>query len=134
VAATKVEDSAVPRCQLSTVRFYSDGPEDSMSRSLALYSQKMAAIYMPSYQVRLIAREDRFGRGSDHSSFTARGYPAVVFREANENFAMQHSSNDTFEGVDFKYLARNARVNAGGVASWRLRRRRQRWSTIAVNR
>src|SRR5262249_48646458 len=79
--------------------------------------QKMAAIYMPSHVVRLIAREDRFGRGSDHSSFTARGYPAVVFREANENFSMQHSANDTIEGVDFKYLGRNVRVNAAGVAT-----------------
>jgi hypothetical protein len=100
-----------------SVRVYADGPEDSMSRSLARYIHRAAALYVPSHQVRLMAREDRFGRGSDHSSFTQHGYPAVVFRESNENFSMQHSANDTLDGVDFKYLARNARVNAAAVAS-----------------
>ena len=64
-----------------------------------------------------MAREDRFGRGSDHSSFTRQGYPAVVFREANENFAKQHTAADTLEGVDFAYLAQNARLNAAAAAS-----------------
>ncbi len=101
----------------ASVKIYSLGPEDSMSRSLARYIVRLAAIYVPSHRVRLMAREDRFGRGSDHSSFTANGYPAVVFREANENFARQHSAEDKLEGVDFAYLARNARVNAAAAAS-----------------
>ena len=100
-----------------TVRVYSVGPEDSMSRSLARYVQRVAALYVPSHRIRLMAREDRFGRGSDHSSFTRQGFPAVVFREANENFAKQHTAADTLEGVDFPYLAQNARVNAAAAAS-----------------
>jgi Zn-dependent M28 family amino/carboxypeptidase len=100
-----------------SVRVYSVGPEDSMSRSLARYIERTAAIYVPSHPVRLMAREDRFGRGSDHSSFTSAGYPAVVFRESRENFAKQHTADDTIDGVDFAYLAQNARVNAAAVAS-----------------
>lgn len=100
-----------------TVRVYSVGPEDSMSRSLARYVARVAALYVPSHRIRLMAREDRFGRGSDHSSFTRQGFPAVVFREANENFAKQHTAADTIEGVDFPYLAQNARVNAAAAAS-----------------
>ncbi|HTM32837.1 MAG TPA: M20/M25/M40 family metallo-hydrolase [Vicinamibacterales bacterium] len=100
-----------------TVRIYSVGPEDSMSRSLARYVARMAAVYVPSHRIRLMAREDRFGRGSDHSSFTRQGYPAIVFREANENFSKQHTAADTLEGVDFAYLAQNARVNAAAAAS-----------------
>ncbi len=100
-----------------TVRVYSVGPEDSMSRSLARYIARTAAIYVPSHRIRLMAREDRFGRGSDHSSFTRQGFPAVVFREANENFAKQHTAADTLEGVDFAYLAQNARVNAAAAAA-----------------
>ena len=101
----------------ASVKIYSLGPEDSMSRSLARYIARLAATYVPSHQIRLMAREDRFGRGSDHSSFTANGYPAIVFREANENYARQHSADDTLDGVDFAYLARNARVNAAAAAS-----------------
>ena len=100
-----------------SVRVYSVGPEDSMSRSLARYIARTAAIYLPAHRIRLMAREDRFGRGSDHSSFTGRGYPAVVFREANENFAKQHTAGDTLDGVDFGYLAQNARVNAAAAAA-----------------
>jgi hypothetical protein len=100
-----------------SVRVYSVGPEDSMSRSLARYIERTAAIYVPSHRVRLMAREDRFGRGSDHSSFTTAGYPAIVFRESRENFAKQHTAADTIDGVDFAYLGQNARVNAAAVAS-----------------
>ena len=100
-----------------SVRVYSLGPEDSISRSLARYVERTAAVYVPSHRVRLMAREDRFGRGSDHSSFTSAGYAAVVFREANENLAKQHSADDTLEGIDIPYLAKNARVNAAAAAS-----------------
>jgi hypothetical protein len=100
-----------------SVRIYSLGPEDNMSRSLARYIERVAAVYVPSHRIRLMAREDRFGRGSDHSSFTANGFPAIVFREANENFNRQHNANDLLEGVDFRYLAQNARVNAASAAS-----------------
>ncbi len=100
-----------------SVRVYSVGPEDSGSRSLARYVARVAAIYVPSHRIRLMAREDRFGRGSDQSSFTRAGFPAIVFREANEDFAKQHSAADTLDGVDFAYLAQNARVNAASAAS-----------------
>ncbi|MCC6316877.1 MAG: M28 family metallopeptidase [Gemmatimonadaceae bacterium] len=100
-----------------SVRVYSLGPEDSMNRALARYVQRVAALYVPAHHVRLMAREDRFGRGSDHSSFTAFNFPAVVFREANENYSRQHTANDTLGGVDFAYLAQNARVNAAAAAS-----------------
>jgi len=101
----------------TSVRLYSIGPEDSMSRSLARYIERVAAVYVPSQRVRLMAREDRFRRGSDQSAFTQAGFPAVVFREANENFARQHSADDTLEGVDFAYLTQNARVNAAAAAA-----------------
>lgn len=99
------------------VRVYSIGPEDSMSRSLAQYVKRAADVYVPSQRVRLMAREDRFGRGSDHSSFTSAGYPAVVFRESKENLSTQHSADDTPDGVNAVYLAQNARINAAAAAS-----------------
>ena len=100
-----------------SVRVYAIGPEDSPARSLARFIKKTASVYVPSHRIRLMAREDRFGRGSDQSSFTQNGFPAIVFREANENFERQHGLNDKIDGVDFGYLAQNARVNAAGVAA-----------------
>jgi hypothetical protein len=100
-----------------SVRVYSNSPEDSASRSLARYVERIARVYLPSHRIRLMAREDRFSRGSDHSPFSYRGIPAVVFREAVENFGRQHAATDTVDGVDAAYLARNARVNAAAAAS-----------------
>jgi hypothetical protein len=100
-----------------SVRIYSLGPEDSMNRSLARYIARVAGVYVPSHGIRLMAREDRFGRGSDHSSFTAFDFPAVVFREANENYQRQHNGEDKPEGMDFRYLTQNTRVNAAAAAS-----------------
>ncbi len=105
------------RLENARVRLYSQGPADSSSRSLARYIRRVAAQYVPGHEVELMARIDRFNRGSDHMSFSTRGYPAVVFREANENYSRQHSSRDTLDGVDFDYLVRNARVNAAAAAA-----------------
>lgn len=99
-----------------SVRVYAQGPEDSMSRSLARHIERAALRYVPSHRVRLMAREDRFGRASDHTPFVQRGFPAVVFRESKENFTRQHGIADTPDGVDVGYLAQNARVNVAAAA------------------
>jgi hypothetical protein len=98
-----------------TVRVFAQGPEDSPSRHLARFIRRHAALYVPGHQVRLIGREDRFGRGGDHTAFNQLGYAGVRFSESRENYSRQHTVDDTIDGVDFEYLARNARVNAAGV-------------------
>jgi hypothetical protein len=101
----------------ATIRVYSEGPEDSPSRSLAMFAQRIGAQYVPSHRVRLMARRDRFSRGGDHSALNAQGFAAIGFRESRENYSKQHGPNDTIDGVDFRYLAQNARVNAAGMAT-----------------
>ena len=100
----------------ATIRVYSDGPEDSPSRALANFAKRSAEKYVPSHEIRLMARRDRFGRGGDHSGFNSEGFAAIGFRESRENYSKQHSANDTLDGVSFPYLAQNARVNAAGMA------------------
>jgi hypothetical protein len=73
--------------------------------------------YVPSHNVRLMARPDRFSRGGDHTGYNRYGFAAVGFRESRENFARQHDSNDTFEGVSPAYLTQNARVNLAAAAA-----------------
>jgi hypothetical protein len=100
-----------------TVRVFSGGPEDSPSRQLARFIRRTGALYTPAQRVRLIAREDRFGRGGDHTPFDQLGYAAVRFTESKENYERQHTVRDTPDGVHAPYLARNARLNAAGVAT-----------------
>ncbi len=100
-----------------TLRVFSEDPMDSPSRQIARYIRRWAAVYVPYREVRLIAREDRFGRGGDHTAFNRRGFPGVRISESRENYSRQHSPNDTLGGVDFDYLAGNARVNAAAAAT-----------------
>jgi hypothetical protein len=101
----------------ATIRLYSEGPEDSPSRALATFAERNGAAYVPSHRVRLMARRDRFSRGGDHTALNDQGFAAIGFRESRENYSKQHGPNDTIDGVDFHYLAQNARVNAAGMAT-----------------
>ncbi len=100
-----------------TVRVFSEAPMDSPSREVARYVRRWAAVYVPSDEVRLIAREDRFLRGGDHTSFNLQGYAGVRFTESRENYSRQHIKDDTIGAIDFRYLAKNARINAAIAAS-----------------
>lgn len=99
-----------------SVRVFAEGPEDSPSRQLARFIRRQAARYEPAHQIRLIARHDRFGRGGDHTAFNQHGYTAVRITEANENYARQHTVEDTIDAVSFAYVLKNARINAAAVA------------------
>jgi hypothetical protein len=101
----------------ATIRVYSEGPEDSPSRSLARFVQRWGGRYVPSHKVRPMSRPDRFGRGGDHSAYNQLGFAAVGFRESRENFTKQHDMRDTYDGISLPYLAQNARVNAAAAAT-----------------
>jgi Peptidase family M28 len=99
------------------LRVFSDGPEDSPSRQLARYIVRAGAKYVPTGQVTLVARHDRFGRGGDHTAFNQKGFTAVRLTEAIENYERQHTSADTIEGVNIPYFVRNVRLNVATMAS-----------------
>jgi len=98
-----------------------DGP----SRSLARWIDETAAMYVPAFDVKMINRRDRFLRGGDHSAFHARGFPAVRFSVARENYDWQHQNvrvedgkqfGDLVQFMDFAYCANVARVNLAALA------------------
>ncbi len=105
------------------------GENDGHSRQLARYIKEVGERYLPNFEVTLIFRRDRYGRGGDHSAFLQRGYAAVRFTEPNEDFTRQHQKvreengikyGDVVEMVDFAYIAQVARVNAAAIASMAL--------------
>jgi hypothetical protein len=72
-----------------------------------------------------VYRQDRFGRGGDHSPFHAAGFAAVRFTEPNEDWTHQHQDlrvdagidyGDKPEYVDFDYLTKVASLAAAWVA------------------
>ncbi len=106
------------------LRVFSPDPHDSPSRELARYIARVAAGFAPGLAPRLIARADRIGRGSDHLSFTTRGWAAVRFCEPVEDYRHQHQTPRTENGVTYgdlaehvspRFVAQVARVNVGTI-------------------
>lgn len=93
--------------------------EEGLSRSLARYIKETGEPYVPGFSVRVIYRRDRFLRGGDHTPFHQRGFAAVRFSEAAENYNRQHQNPDRSqqmgdlpEFVNERYCAQIARINA----------------------
>ncbi|MDI1280940.1 M28 family metallopeptidase [Brevundimonas sp.] len=110
-------------------RRYNGGEVDSSSRNLARFIDGIADRYLTNFDVELIYRTDRYGRGGDQVAMLRAGFPAVRLSEGTENYDRQHQDlrtedgvvyGDTIEGVDFDYLGQVARldiVSMGALAS-----------------
>lgn len=125
----------------TSVRLFSSGnynsPHKQLARFIKLqYKENILPTAKVPMNIRIMAPEDRSGRGGDHIPFREKGYPAMRFTAANEHgdasngpgyTDRQHTSDDIL-GVDtnadgevdsffvqFDYLARNAVIN--GVAA-----------------
>ncbi len=99
------------------VNVYSEEPNDSSSRELARYMAQMNGRYQPGFQVNLVFRHDRFGRGGDHSPFAAAGYAALRVTTPMEDYANQHTATDTFANTAPAYTASVTKANAAAIAS-----------------
>lgn len=107
-------------------RRYNGGEVDSSSRNLARFVDGIADRYLTNFDVDMIYRTDRFGRGGDQVEMLRAGFPAVRISEGAENYDRQHQDlrvehgvhyGDTIEGVDFDYLAQVARLNIATMAA-----------------
>ena len=110
----------------AAVRRGTGGENDSRSRQLARFIEEVGEQYVPSMNVQLIYRQDRYLRGGDHKPFFERGFAAVRFTEPNEDYTHQHQNVRTENGiiygdlpdfVDFAYVAQVARINAVALAA-----------------
>jgi acetylornithine deacetylase/succinyl-diaminopimelate desuccinylase-like protein len=102
------------------------GENDSPSRNLSRFLDSLADRLGIGLDVMQVWRNDRFGRGGDHTEFLNAGYPAVRFSVAVENYNWQHQDlrtengikyGDTIENMDFPYLAKITRLNVAALAA-----------------
>ena len=117
---------AVETPEQANGRRYNGGEVDSPSRNLARYLDGLADRYLTNFDVVMVYRTDRYGRGGDQVPLLEAGYPAVRVTEAVENYDRQHQNlrtengkayGDVVEGVDFAYLAQVTRLNTIAMAS-----------------
>jgi Peptidase family M28 len=105
------------RSTTNILRVFSGGADDASARELARYVKLIAERYVPSMQVQMVFRGDRFLRGGDHRPFVDQGFAAVRLTSASENYDNQHTITDTFANTSVPYATRAARMNASVLAS-----------------
>src|SRR5687768_3348332 len=123
------------------------GENDAPSRNLSRFLDGLAERLHGDIglDVMQIWRNDRFGRGGDHTEFLNAGYPAVRFSVAVEDYDHQHQDlrterkqvdpagtpcedddfsqcyrtikyGDTIDEMDFPYLAKVTKLNVAALA------------------
>jgi len=99
-----------------------DGPSRSLARTIG----EIASRYVPGFHVAMIYRRDRFLRGGDQTPFHEKGFPAVRFSVALENYDWQHQNvrkeggkqfGDLVQFMDFDYCTNVAKINAAVLAT-----------------
>jgi hypothetical protein len=125
----RVFSEGIPALETETMaalRKATSGENDSRARQLARYIKETGERYVDQLNVTLVYRNDRFGRGGDHSPFCQEGFTAVRICEFNENYDRTHKIpavengvqlGDLPEYVDFEYVRKNAGINLATIAN-----------------
>src|SRR5215213_4323392 len=131
-------------CNDKVVRVFSEGPRwqghedlaarirslggenDAPSRNISRFLDRLAQSLPIDLDVMQVWRNDRFGRGGDHTEFLNAGFPAVRFSVAVENYNWQHQDlrtqngiryGDTIDKMDFPYLEKVTKLNVAALAA-----------------
>ena len=131
-------------CNDKVVRVFSEGPRwqgheelakqirslggenDAPSRNISRYLDSLAERLNIGLDVMQVWRNDRFGRGGDHTEFLNAGFPAVRLSVAVEDYEHQHQDlrtekgikyGDTIDEMDFPYLEKVTKLNVAALAA-----------------
>lgn len=120
--ALRADSTDALRAQMRRFGGENDSPSRNISRWVALLAADDTG---KGLAVRQIWRADRMGRGGDQLPFSDKGYPAVRFTVAVEDYEHQHQDlrteggvkfGDTVDEMDFPYLAKVTRLNVRALA------------------
>ena len=110
------------RAQMRSLGGENDAPSRNISRWLDGFADDLAL----GLDVRQIWRNDRFGRGGDHTELLNQGFPAVRITVAIEYYNWQHQDlrtengiqyGDTIDKMDFPYLRKVVQLNVAALAA-----------------
>jgi len=102
------------------------GENDAPSRNISRWLDSLADRLRIGLDVMQVWRNDRHGRGGDHTEFLNAGFPAVRMSVAVENYNYQHQDvrvedgvqyGDTIYKMDFPYLQKVTKLNVAALAA-----------------
>ncbi|MFP5330610.1 MAG: M28 family peptidase [Alphaproteobacteria bacterium] len=102
------------------------GENDAPSRNISRWLDGLADNLAIGLDVMQVWRNDRFGRGGDHTEFLNAGYPAIRLSVAVEDYEHQHQDlrtengikyGDTVDEMDFAYLEKVTKLNVAALAA-----------------
>lgn len=99
-------------------RMFAPNIESSSSGRLARYITLLSQLYFPEFPIETENALDREGRYGDHREFINAKIPAVRLIESQEDPELLNSPTDTWEKIDYNYLAQMTRINLVTVANW----------------
>lgn len=73
--------------------------------------------YLPELAINAVFRQDRFGRGGDHTPFHTEGFAAVRVTTPTEQLENQHNERDTLDRVSIPYTTLVSRGVGATLAS-----------------
>lgn len=87
------------------------------SRELARFVEWITRGKVRNHGIKLVLRQDRYGRRGDHTPFMEEGFNAIRFVDVYEEYSRQHTPDDLPKDMDWRYLANNTRMNLIAMSS-----------------
>lgn len=101
-----------------SVRMFAPNLTFSKSGATARYISYLINLYQPGLALEVVNALDRPGRYGDHREFVNANIGAVRVIELVEDENRLNSVTDTWEKIDYSYLASVTRINLIAVANW----------------
>lgn len=99
------------------VRLFAPELHTSPSGELARYYDYVGGLYVPTFPVEIYDALDREGRWGDQREFVKVGMPSVRVIESQEDPDLVNSTLDTWDRIDYDYLAQVVKLNVAVAAN-----------------
>lgn len=100
------------------VRLFAPAMETSPSGQAARYINMLSRMYLPDFPIEMNNALDREGRYGDQREFINAQIGAVRMVESEEDPEILNSARDTWEKINYPYLANVTRINLITLANW----------------
>ena len=101
-----------------SIRLFAPQIDRSGHGVVARYMNYLNRMYQSDFPITIINAADRQGRYGDQREFQDNGISAVRLTQSVEDPTLLNSTRDTWDRIDYTYLAKSLKVNLTTLANW----------------